>query len=228
MTDTGIFATAPRACSERLRYAEACLKQGMSYQAASRAAGVNELDLRSHLAGYRPTQREPIPDLALPETPLSRCASSIESATPEECGQIAALAIATIHERSGLNVARFTVANIMSSIPSLLPDDVIPTSRIRAHEVAEYVARMHGRTVEDLASQRRTVAYSRPRQIAMHCIRVLCPHMSYPAIGRMLGGRDHTTVIHGERRIAELVQRDPDTADAVAKVFDWFTAREAA
>lgn len=229
MTDTGMYATAPRACSERLRYGEACLRQGLSYQASAKAAGINEIDLRSYLAGFRPVRRD-APNSAAPEpapTALSLSASIIDTATPEECAQIAALAIATIHQRSGLNVARFTVANIMTSIPSLLPDDVTPTSRIRAHEVAEYVAAMHGRTLDDLASQRRTVAFARPRQIAMHCIKQLCPHMSYPAIGRILGGRDHSTVMHGERRIADLVQRDPETADAVAKVFDWFGGRAA-
>lgn len=231
MTESGIFATAPRACPERLRYATACLSQGMGYQAAARSAGVNEIDLRSNLIGLKPVQREPTPDFGPPPpppTPLSLSAAIIENASPEECGQIAALAVATIHERSGLNVARFTVANIMASIPSLLPDDVTPTSRTSGREVVEYVAALHGRTLAELASQRRTVAYARPRQIAMHCVRALCPHLSYPAIGKLLGGRDHTTVMHGDRRIADLVQRDPDTADAVAKVFAWFAGRGAA
>lgn len=224
MTDTGIFATSPRSGNERLRYGGACLKQGMSYQAAAKAAGVNEIDLRSHYAGFRTVQREPLPDLGT-LSPVTLAAALFTKATSEEVGQIAALAVATIHERSGLNVARFTVANIMASIPSLLPDDVTPISRVSGRDVAEYVAAMHGRTLDDLASQRRTQAFARPRQIAMHCVRALCPHMSYPAIGTLLGGRDHTTVMHGDRRIADLVQRDPDIASAVASVFERF-ARE--
>ena len=35
-------------------------------------------------------------------------------------------------------------------------------------------------------------------------------HQSYAQIGRLLGGRDHTTVIHGFRRIEALLDSDPD------------------
>lgn len=224
MTDTGSFATAPRACRDRYLYAEACLKQGMSYQASARVSGVSQSDLQQIVPGYA-THRAPVPKPMLePATlpPLAQAAQSLTMASPEECGQIAALALASLHERAGLNATRFAVANIMAGIPSLLPDDVIPPRRVIAREVAEYVAAQYGLTFADLCSARRTRAYARPRQLAMYAIKAMCGHMSYPAIGRLLGGRDHTTIMFGVRSIAALIQTDPDLAVVAAKVFDHF------
>ncbi len=50
----------------------------------------------------------------------------------------------------------------------------------------------------------------------MYAIRQLCPHMSLPHIGRLLGGRDHTTVLHGVRKIEDLMPTD----DCIARVVD--------
>lgn len=71
--------------------------------------------------------------------------------------------------------------------------------------MAEFVASRHNRTFAQLLAVRRNRDVVRPRQIAMYAIRELCPHMSLPAIGRMLGGRDHTTVLHAVRKIEELM-----------------------
>lgn len=90
--------------------------------------------------------------------------------------------------------------------------------RILAHDVIRFVARLYDLKVQDLAGPCVKLRYARPRQIAMHCIRRLCPHMSYPAIGALLGGRDHTTVLHGERKITDLMQLEDDIAAAVDAV----------
>ncbi|MDG1341034.1 MAG: helix-turn-helix domain-containing protein, partial [Paracoccaceae bacterium] len=54
--------------------------------------------------------------------------------------------------------------------------------------------------------------YARPRQIAMW----LCKQMtsrSLPEIGRRFGGRDHTTVMHGVKRVEELKTIDSQISD---------------
>lgn len=89
--------------------------------------------------------------------------------------------------------------------------------RIFAHEVVRYVATLYDLSVDDLKGPCRARRVARPRQIAMHCVRRLCPHMSYPAIGMLLD-RDHTTVMHGERKIGELVELEEDIAIAVDAV----------
>ena len=57
--------------------------------------------------------------------------------------------------------------------------------------------------VADLLSKRRSRSIARPRQIAMTLAKELTNH-SLPEIGDAFGGRDHTTVLHGCRRIASL------------------------
>ena len=61
--------------------------------------------------------------------------------------------------------------------------------------------------VADMYSQRRTRAIARPRQVAMWLARELTPH-SLPEIGDAFGGRDHTTVMHACRTIADLRRTD--------------------
>jgi chromosomal replication initiator protein len=57
--------------------------------------------------------------------------------------------------------------------------------------------------VADLLSKRRSRSVARPRQIAMTLAKELTNH-SLPEIGDAFGGRDHTTVLHGYRRITDL------------------------
>ena len=61
--------------------------------------------------------------------------------------------------------------------------------------------------VADLLSRRRSRSIARPRQMAMALSKELTNH-SLPEIGDAFGGRDHTTVLHGCRRINELRQGD--------------------
>jgi chromosomal replication initiator protein len=61
--------------------------------------------------------------------------------------------------------------------------------------------------VADLLSKRRSRSIARPRQFAMALAKELTNH-SLPEIGDAFGGRDHTTVLHGCRRIMALRESD--------------------
>ncbi len=61
--------------------------------------------------------------------------------------------------------------------------------------------------VTDLHSARRSRSITRPRQMAMALAKELTQH-SLPEIGQAFGGRDHTTVIHACRKVAELREGD--------------------
>ena len=61
--------------------------------------------------------------------------------------------------------------------------------------------------VGDLLSKRRSRSIARPRQIAMALAKELTNH-SLPEIGDAFGGRDHTTVLHGCRRVEALRETD--------------------
>lgn len=61
--------------------------------------------------------------------------------------------------------------------------------------------------VSDLLSKRRNRSIARPRQVAMALAKELTNH-SLPEIGAAFGDRDHTTILHGCRRIASLRETD--------------------
>lgn len=66
--------------------------------------------------------------------------------------------------------------------------------------------------VSDLLAKKRTRSIARPRQIAMALAKELTSH-SLPEIGDAFGGRDHTTVLHACRKVAELKESDPRVAE---------------
>lgn len=86
-----------------------------------------------------------------------------------------------------------------------------PERRITVDEIQKTVAEHFQLKQADLLSDRRNRAVARPRQIAMY----LCKQhttRSYPDIGRRFGGRDHTTVLHGVRKVGELMAQDDQVA----------------
>lgn len=61
----------------------------------------------------------------------------------------------------------------------------------------------------DVLSARRTSNIVLPRHVVYYLCRH-CSFKSFPEIGRALGGRDHTTIIHGVKKIEKLIIEDPD------------------
>jgi chromosomal replication initiator protein len=78
---------------------------------------------------------------------------------------------------------------------------------VTIENIQKTVAEYYKIRSSDLLSNRRSRSITRPRQLAMALSKELTNH-SLPEIGEAFGGRDHTTVLHGCRKIAEL--RDSD------------------
>jgi chromosomal replication initiator protein len=79
----------------------------------------------------------------------------------------------------------------------------IQNRQISVENIQKTVADYYKIKVADMHSKKRTRVIARPRQVAMFLAKDLTP-MSLPAIGEAFGGRDHTTVLHACRTIAEL------------------------
>ena len=62
-------------------------------------------------------------------------------------------------------------------------------------------------TVEEMAGRERSRRIAFPRQVAMFLLREETK-LSLPQIGESLGGRDHTTIMYGCEKIADLLERD--------------------
>jgi len=73
--------------------------------------------------------------------------------------------------------------------------------------IQQIVASHYGVSVADLNSRKRTQNIVFPRHVAMYLSRKLID-VSLPVVGRIFGGRDHATVIHGCEKIVEMMEND--------------------
>ena len=94
--------------------------------------------------------------------------------------------------------------------------DVLRASerKITVEEIQRQVADYYNIRMSDIIGPKRLRTYARPRQVAMYLAKQLTSR-SLPEIGRRFGGRDHTTVMHGVRRIEELKSTDGQIAEDV-------------
>ncbi len=94
--------------------------------------------------------------------------------------------------------------------------DVLRASdrKVTVEEIQRKVAEHYNIRMSDMIGPKRQRAIARPRQVAMKLCKDLTTR-SLPDIGRRFGGRDHTTVMHGVRRVEELVKSDSQIAEDV-------------
>lgn len=84
----------------------------------------------------------------------------------------------------------------------------VQSRQISIENIQKTVADYYKIKVSDMYSKKRTRVVARPRQMAMAIAKELTS-LSLPDIGEAFGGRDHTTVLHGYRKINELRNSDP-------------------
>ena len=83
-------------------------------------------------------------------------------------------------------------------------------TRLWVSQIIIECSRHFGVSVLDIKSRRRTRNIVLPRQVAMYMAKMMTGR-SLPQVGNMLGGRDHTTVLHAVRKISALI----DCGDAI-------------
>ncbi len=101
------------------------------------------------------------------------------------------------------------------AISDLMPNRKAPT----IESVLKQVARYFAITVDDLQSRSRKRAIAVPRQIAMYLLRTET-ELSLPQIGKGIGGRDHTTVMHGIDKIEANIDLNSDLKRDVLSIRD--------
>ena len=89
--------------------------------------------------------------------------------------------------------------------------------KVTIDDIQRRVADYYHLKLADLLSARRAREVARPRQVAMYLAKRLTPR-SLPEIGRRFGNRDHTTVMHAVKRIAELRAADRELDADVAQL----------
>jgi len=97
--------------------------------------------------------------------------------------------------------------------------DIAPKSKheLTADAILKLVALQFNVKTHDLKSTGRTRKLSIPRQISMYLMRKYLL-MSYPEIGKFMGGKDHTTVLHGVSKVAVMLKEDPEVLNATMTI----------
>ena len=78
---------------------------------------------------------------------------------------------------------------------------------VTVEEIQKRVSEYFNIRQSDMLSTRRSRVVARPRQIAMYLSKV-CTTKSLSEIGKLFGGRDHTTVIHAVKKVESLNKTD--------------------
>ena len=121
-------------------------------------------------------------------------------------------ALIRVSAYASLNRVDMTVAQAERLLEDLLTNQA-PKHRTD-QELLEEIAKLVGFSVEALRGKSRQRPLVAARQEAMYVFRELTD-LSYPAIARLFGGRDHTTVIHAVEKIQRLMKERTQTYDQV-------------
>jgi chromosomal replication initiator protein len=105
---------------------------------------------------------------------------------------------------TGRPVTRTLAAEVLDGLHL---GDAPPARTPTVREIQERTAAAFGTSVDALVSPSRIASVAWPRQVAMYLARELTGE-TLPAIGRAFGGRNHTTVLHAQRRAAARMAED--------------------
>jgi chromosomal replication initiator protein len=127
--------------------------------------------------------------------------------------------VAAITESSsGPNTAQPAVIDI-NLARRALGEEVVPEGpqRITIDAIMNAACRYFGVKPSDLQGKRRNRSIAFPRQVCMYLARLHTGY-SFEEIGGHLGGRDHTTILHGFRQIKKKSESDPQVGQQVRAV----------
>ncbi|MFP5308833.1 MAG: chromosomal replication initiator protein DnaA [Actinomycetes bacterium] len=149
-------------------------------------------------------------DLGVPPNVLELIASKVQSNIRElEGALIRVAAFASLQQAPpDLQMAEMVLKD-------LFPDD--REQEISTSMIMEEVAQYFQLSLDELCSPSRSRQLVNARQIAMYLVREMTD-LSLPRIGKAFGGRDHTTVMHANTKIANLMQERRATYDQVQEL----------
>jgi len=144
---------------------------------------------------------------------------------PEVLEFIATNITANIRELEGALIrvtayASLTKEPLTVDLATRVLDDVIADTRprpITPTTILEATSKLFGFPIEEIQGKSRRRPLVTARQTSMYVFRQLT-EMSYPAIAREFGGRDHTTVIHAVEKVEALMQERRQVYDQVTEL----------
>ena len=161
-------------------------------------ADIQAPDLETRMAILR--QKAANDQIELPNDVLTLLATSITSNIREIEG--AYTKIVAYSSLMNVPITLDITKNILDSM-----GNVVQVKQITFESIVQAVAEHYRIKKDELFNKKRTRSIAYPRQVAMYLCRELAD-MSYPRIGELFGGRDHTTVIHAFEKISNESKTD--------------------
>ena len=153
------------------------------------------------------------PDLETRMAILGKKALQERLSVPDDVVEYIASRISTnIRELEGALIRVTAFANLNKSpvdlgLAQIVLKDLMPVdnaNQITAATIIAQTATYFGLTIDDIQGASRSRVLVTARQIAMYLCRELTD-LSLPKIGQQFGGRDHTTVMHADKKIRQLM-----------------------
>lgn len=105
----------------------------------------------------------------------------------------------------------------LDEVKAIIKNSSRPRKTLAVSDVVEKVARYFDIDQASIYEKTRRKEIVKPRQIIMYILREDF-QVSYPAIGKKLGGRDHTTVIHSCEKIKEELKSDTELEEEITQI----------
>ena len=130
-----------------------------------------------------------------------------------------------IRELEGSLNKIITYCELYNQLPSMdnvskILDEMISNSKLQCltpEKIFKIVSGFFSLKKEDILGKRRQKELVHPRQISMFLLKREMNY-SYPMIGRILGGKDHTTIMHGVEKIEKELAKNPQTQREVTLI----------
>lgn len=139
-------------------------------------------------------------NLVVPDDVLEHIATTITSNVRELEGSLIKLATTAMLEDAEIT-KEFAIRTLKDILKTSTPN-------ISNRKVIQVVADYFSIEPSDILGKRRIKELVYPRQLVMYILRDSL-NQSYPQIGELLGGKDHTTIMHGVNKIINLKKTDP-------------------
>ena len=171
-------------------------------------ADIQAPELDTRIAILR--KKAEVENIHLPDDTALFVAQRVQSNVRELEGTLLRLAVRADVEGRGIDIA---LAKAMLGEPNR----ELRERQTSVEDVQKAACEYYGLAMKELLSDRRHRGVSLPRMVAMYVTRERLK-LSYPDIGRRFGGKDHTTVISGYRKIQGLLETDEQVQRAVERI----------
>ena len=163
-----------------------------------------DYESRAALLKTKATQK----NTSINEEVLDFLASNLEGNIRELEGVLNAINIQTELRARKLSV---------NEIKTLIKNNIKPKKHLALEEIVKIIAGFYNTDPKQIYDKTRKKEIVYVRQVIMYILREYFS-ISYPAIGKEVGGRDHTTVIHSYERVLEKLKDDPNLVKEIEQL----------